>query len=233
MTEAEWLVGTDPRTLLKRARFRSFRRKSRLFAVACCRCVWRLLVDDRSRAAVEVAELHADGAATDEELRASWEAADEAHEEMFRMVGKAGSCLEWAAAYAADFNAFHAAMNVTWMAATPRSYVVWSPHPVAPSQPTARPRLSRAGCHPSTEVTSTPSRPGGALPPYAGRLKVKTAWSSLLLPLKNLSGWRARRAESPCVNMMTLLVLPCDWRDPVSENGYLFPARTVSLSEEG
>lgn len=121
VTEAEWLTSDDPTRMFRPGRYMPHRRKSRLFAVACCRRLWDLLPDDRSRRAVDVAERHAGGEATDEDLRAAAGAARAAHRDMFAAVGKVGSCLEWAAAFAADPNPYHAAKNVIWMAATPRA----------------------------------------------------------------------------------------------------------------
>jgi hypothetical protein len=59
MSEAEWLAATDPRWMLFTAK--ASERKYTLFAIACCRRIWHLITDQRSRTAVEVAERHAGG----------------------------------------------------------------------------------------------------------------------------------------------------------------------------
>ena len=50
-------------------------RRYRLFAVACCQDVLRLMGDQRSRDTVRVVHLYAYGEATEDELRAAWDAA--------------------------------------------------------------------------------------------------------------------------------------------------------------
>ena len=85
MTEAEWLASEDPNKLRHEFDAESAR-KWRLFACACMRRVWPLFPDDRSRGAVEVSELFADGLATDEELS---EAFDHAQEAALRWYGGA------------------------------------------------------------------------------------------------------------------------------------------------
>jgi hypothetical protein len=72
MTEAEWLASAHPPSMLAALRGGASERKLRLYACACARLAWHLLIDDRSRAAVEVAERLADGQAPWEEAVAAF-----------------------------------------------------------------------------------------------------------------------------------------------------------------
>ena len=63
MNEAEWNTTPEPQSMLAflRDRGQLSERKARLLAVACCRRVWHLLTDGRSRRAIAVAERVVEG----------------------------------------------------------------------------------------------------------------------------------------------------------------------------
>ena len=75
MTPEEWERCADPDTMLHALSGQADDRRCRLFTCACCRRVWPLLADERSRAAVETAERYADGLADRDELARAEEAA--------------------------------------------------------------------------------------------------------------------------------------------------------------
>ena len=76
MTEEEWLRCEDPREMLEYLRGKTSDRKLRLFAVACCRCVWQRLSEKSSRPAVEVAERYCDQLAEEHDLVSSQQAVE-------------------------------------------------------------------------------------------------------------------------------------------------------------
>ena len=67
--------GLDDALWCCRAEERQHAREWRLFAVWCTRRVQHLMTDPRSVAALDVAERYANGAATEAELYAAWDAA--------------------------------------------------------------------------------------------------------------------------------------------------------------
>lgn len=114
MTEAEWLAATDVRamyvflrdaTTLFRTRWQGYRsvpryafseRKSRLFAVACCRRILHLMPTDKARECVLAAEQYADGLIGDEELAAAVDASMRSCEEDWRRRREAQVSQSWA-----------------------------------------------------------------------------------------------------------------------------------------
>ncbi len=139
MTESQWLACDDPAAMLKLLQeWRQCEqppkvsdRKLRLFTVACCRHIWHLLTDERSRAAVLAAEQFADGLITEDELKAAREAAREAAwaaaweaswKAAWEASWKAARAAAWAAAWEASWKASwkaarEAAREASWAAA--------------------------------------------------------------------------------------------------------------------
>jgi hypothetical protein len=92
-----------------------YQREMRLYAVDCVRMMQHLMKDQRSLDALNVAERHADGLATDEELTAAWNAAgDAARAAAGSAAGSAAGAAAWAAAWDA---AGSAAGSAAWAAA--------------------------------------------------------------------------------------------------------------------
>ena len=100
MTEEEWLICRDLTRMSHLLAERYSERKRRLFACACCRRIWHLLADPRSRRAVEVAERYADGTATAGELDSVRQCArattlTEAGEQVHRFAEEAAYRCTW------------------------------------------------------------------------------------------------------------------------------------------
>ena len=110
MTETEWFTATEPGPLLNHLRPDEGARKTRLLKCACCRSVWHLLPDHRSREGVEAAERFADGLATPGEARrAAAGAALACDKEAFRDRGDIPG--PWSALYTAAEAARDTARN--------------------------------------------------------------------------------------------------------------------------
>lgn len=80
MTETQWLTNTDPCKMLEFLSGKVSKRKMRLFACACCRRIWHLLADDRSREGVQVSEQYADGLVKMKQLYRAYMDSGDAHQ---------------------------------------------------------------------------------------------------------------------------------------------------------
>jgi hypothetical protein len=106
MTEAEWAGAADPHPMLQYLRGQASDRKLRLFAVVCCRRVWRLLDGKQDRQVVKTAEDHADGGASAEDLAGAHAAARTAAEgRRWHVPSDVSSASAWTAAGAAALSA--------------------------------------------------------------------------------------------------------------------------------
>jgi hypothetical protein len=117
MTQSQWFSSTDPHEMLKFLKEMRPRgllswmglrkgkvsaRKLQLFACACCRRIWPLLADERSRKAVEITELYADGLVNKSAFHQAVEAARAASLQAARPRVMMGEWLAAAQARAAE-----------------------------------------------------------------------------------------------------------------------------------
>jgi hypothetical protein len=101
MTADEWDRSFAPRVMFPHVREKGHPRKLRLFACACCRAVWDRLTNEDCRRGVEVAEVVADGQATDAERKSAKARVDATLDEggqrdLLRL------CVSWALIHARD-----------------------------------------------------------------------------------------------------------------------------------
>ena len=100
-----------------------YEREMRLYAIDCARSVQHLMADQRSLAALDVAELFANGLATQTELATAWDAAratarDAARTAAWDAAGTSAGTAAWTAARdAARATARDAARTAAWDAA--------------------------------------------------------------------------------------------------------------------
>jgi hypothetical protein len=121
MVEQHWLEARDPEWMFRALwdAGRLTERKARLFAVVCCRRLWPLLADERSRRAAEISERYADGLASQAELEAANMLASE-------HVMECNYGLPWVVAGVA-FEASSVDQDVTFVAAETARARVWKP----------------------------------------------------------------------------------------------------------
>jgi hypothetical protein len=109
MTEAGWLTSGEPDPMLQFLGDAASERALRLFGCACCRGIWHMLTDERSRTAVELAERFADEQAIPEENRGAYNRAWEVAHELSSPDASQLCNVGW-------FAAFYAAIAASWTA---------------------------------------------------------------------------------------------------------------------
>jgi hypothetical protein len=115
MTEKDYMACNEPTKLIECVHKLTSPRKLRLFACAHCRHLWDLLSEDCFRAAVEVAERHADGLASNKDLSIAKKESGIALERngLKGVIGRSYSAL--GAAWSTTRDAATAAIYPTWV----------------------------------------------------------------------------------------------------------------------
>jgi hypothetical protein len=85
MTQSLWLACKDPAVMLDALKAQSGSLKMKVFCCACCRRLWDVISDERSRTALEKCEASIGGIVNVDQLDGAWEAADAAKRELARI----------------------------------------------------------------------------------------------------------------------------------------------------
>lgn len=108
-TERQWIACNEPEALLALLTGKISDRKLRLFAVSCCRHIWELLTDPRSRLAVEVAAQFADGQTNLAELTVAGACAQDVVDAQSRRHG-----FPWRTAHSGEWEPLVQAAQAAW-----------------------------------------------------------------------------------------------------------------------
>ena len=103
ITEADWLSCTRSYSMLGWLRAKASDRNLRLFMIACCRRIWPHIADERSRRAVEAAEVDVEGRLGDDERVAAARGAAGALADAFKILDNRCNGHLYHAAWAAAF----------------------------------------------------------------------------------------------------------------------------------
>jgi hypothetical protein len=173
MTEAEWLACNHPAHMLAGLGHKPSQRKRRLYVCAACRRIWHLVPDERSRAAVLVAERFADGLTGGVELDVSRAEAKAVLKEQ-----KSQQAIEWAsrACYCAAMKKSGDAMKV-WLSVL---YAAQQQHPaVRVGELGSWNRFTRRKDVVETELSCLAAMLRDIFGPLSfRRMDVRTAWLS-------------------------------------------------------
>lgn len=137
MTESEWQTATELMRMVEQLGDRFDDRKLRLFACASARKAWKLLDDEESRVAVEVAERFADGLASASAMAPAFQAAGMTSAYFSDYVGSRRAMRRW-------MKGCEAAKKAAWLARNAANPDLHRGHLRHYSSRTARTNFARA-----------------------------------------------------------------------------------------
>ena len=187
LTEAERVASNDSSRMLPACRkiIREHPRKGRLFAAACCYRICHLLADQRSLAAIHLAEQYAEGLIGEEQLRAAEALATAAYNRAARVKGSVRSCADWAAHYVAAASAWFAATK-----ASSYAYIATGDHGLERQRSLTCSAASSVRSHSAMCLSNLPGSPPTSRP--SPRLSILMRVRPVAHPCRCFRGFRLR-----------------------------------------